>query len=118
MVLLYIIFGVYIAAINFYAVLLIKAQRDEYGDSDSRVTGDGKLILTALLGGAIALYLSMFIMRYRLKNLLLMILLPVFGVLNVYFFVWRSARALLSLYYKEFYAFRKFLQINYITTRR
>lgn len=87
MVLLYIIFGVYIAAINFYAVLLIKSQRDEYGESDSRVRGDGKLILTALLGGAIALYLSMFIMRYRLKNLLLMILLPVAGVLNVYFFV-------------------------------
>lgn len=87
MVLLYIIFGVYIAAINFYAVLLIKSQRDEYGESDSHVTRDGKLILTALLGGAIALYLSMFFMRYRLKNLLLMILLPVLGVLNIYFFV-------------------------------
>lgn len=87
MVLLYIIFGVYIAAINFYAVLLIRSQRDEYGDSGSRVHGDGKIILTAILGGAIALYLSMFFMRYRLKNLLLMILLPVLGVLNVYFFV-------------------------------
>ena len=87
MVLLYIIFGVYIAAINFYAVLLIKAQRNEYGEKESRVSGDGKLILAAILGGAIALYVSMFIMRYRLKNLLLMILLPVIGVLNVYFFI-------------------------------
>lgn len=87
MLLLYIIFGVYIAAINFYAVILIKSQRDEYGESEKPKTGDGKIILTAILGGAIALYVSMFIMRYRLKNLLLMILLPVLGVLNVYFFI-------------------------------
>lgn len=86
MILLYIIFIVYILAINFYSIMLIKAQRDEYGENQSDKTGDGKLILAAILGGAIALYLSMFIMKYRLKNMLLMIILPVLGVLNVYFF--------------------------------
>lgn len=86
MVLLYVIFSVYILAVNFYAVLLIKSQRDEFGEKGNKPSGDGKLILTAILGGAIALYVSMFIMRYRTNNLLLMILLPVVAVLNIWFF--------------------------------
>ena len=88
MVLLYIIFIVYILAVNFYAVILLKSQRDEScGDETQKTSGDGKLILTAILGGAIGIYVTMFILRYRLKNLLLMILMPVIGVLNVYFFI-------------------------------
>lgn len=88
MLLLYILLIVYILAVNFYAVMLLKSQRDESGNDEAKMNGgDGKLILTAILGGAIGIYVSMFIMRYRTKNMLLMILMPVIGVINVYLFI-------------------------------
>ncbi len=88
MLLLYIIFIVYILAVNFYAVMLLKSQRDEYGADETKAnSGTGKLILTAFLGGAIGIYITMFILRFRTNNLLLMILMPVIGVLNVYLII-------------------------------
>ncbi|MBE7088288.1 MAG: hypothetical protein E7370_02020 [Clostridiales bacterium] len=86
MILLYIVFIVYIAAVNLYAVMLLKAQRDENGENEKPV-GDGKLILCAIMGGAIGIYATMFILKYRLKNLLFMILMPVLAVFNIYLFM-------------------------------
>ena len=37
MVLLYIILSVYIFAVNFYAVLLLKSQRDEFGRDEAKM---------------------------------------------------------------------------------
>ncbi len=88
MLLVYIIFTVYIIAINFYSVMLLSSQRNEYLADESKLnSGDGKLILAALLGGALGIYIAMFIMRFKLKNLLFMILMPVIGALNVWFIV-------------------------------
>ena len=85
MVLLYILITVYILAVNFYSFRLVKTQREEF-EAGGEPGGDGKLILAAVLGGAAAIYVSMFAMRYRLSNLLLMIAMPVLAVLNVYAF--------------------------------
>ena len=86
MLLLYILFAVYIFAINFYAFRLLKTQREDWEDGKSFQKSDGKLILSAIMGGAIAVYVSMFCMKFRLSNLLFMIVMPLLAVLNVYCF--------------------------------
>lgn len=86
MLLLYILFAVYILAINFYAFRLLKTQRDDWEDGKSFQKSDGKLILAAIMGGAIAVYASMFFMKFRLSNLLFMIAMPLLAVLNIYCF--------------------------------
>lgn len=86
MILLYILLSVYILAVNFYSFRLVKTQRDDFEAGGELGCGDGKLILAALLGGAGAIYLTMFALRFRLGNLMLMISMPVLAVLNVYLF--------------------------------
>lgn len=86
MTILYICFAVYIFAVNFYAFRFLKTQKEGY-ETDGEIKGDGKLLLAAILGGAIAVYASMFILHYRLGNLFFMIFMPLIAVLNVYCFV-------------------------------
>ena len=53
------------------------------GDDGARKS-DGKLILAALAGGSPAIFATMFFLRYRLTDMLLMIGLPVLSALNFY----------------------------------
>lgn len=86
MILLYVLISVYILAVNFYSFLLIKSQRERFNEAESKKIGDGKLFLAAFLGGAITMYISMFIFKYRLNNMFLMLSLPVLSALNIYLF--------------------------------
>lgn len=84
MAIFYTLVCAYFAAINFYAFLLVKNLKDETDDSAEGKKSDGRLFLTGLLGGAITLYVCMFVFKYRQKSLFLMIVVPLLGVLNVY----------------------------------
>ena len=105
MIILYILLIAYIFAINFYAFLLVKWLRDKERQAEleqqaapllqsaSKETaakkeekGLGKLFITGALGGAITVYVCMFIFKYKRSELLLMVLMPLLGVLNVYIF--------------------------------
>ena len=103
MLILYILFVSYIISINFYAFLLVKSLRDKEKQSEILRQAEplttnanlttapeknlGKLCITGLLGGAITIYVCMFIFKYKRSDLLLMVLMPILGVLNVYLWV-------------------------------
>ena len=100
MLLLYIIAAVYIGAVNLYAFLLVKAQKKRRQERGERVkTDDGKLLITALLGGGAGVYAAMCLMKFRTDSMLLMILVPVIIVLNFYLFflLFRSGIPALAL---------------------
>ncbi len=85
MVFLYILLTVYIVAVNFYAWRFVKAQRDSV-DAGEPAAGDGKLFLAAIMGGAIALFVSLLAMKYRLSSFVLMVFLPMLAVFNIFCF--------------------------------
>lgn len=108
MVLLYILLIAYILSVNFYAYLLVKSLRDKEREAEAKQIAaqlasptptqnaepirhterlSGKLYITGLLGGAITIYLCLFLLKYRRSDLLLMIVMPLLGVLNIYLWV-------------------------------
>lgn len=88
-VLVYVLTIVYIIAINLYGVLMLHFQKKarEEGDEENITISDTKLMLAGLLGGATGIFIFMFIFKYRLKSLFMMVLMPVFIALNIYLLI-------------------------------
>ncbi len=100
-ILFYIMFIVYLIAINVYGALMLGFQRRarQNGDEENLSIGDSKLFFTGLLGGATSIYAFMFIFKYRLKSIFMMVTMPILIVLNVYFSImfFRSGFGLFTL---------------------
>ena len=86
--LFYIIIIVYIIAINLYGILMLRFQKKarENGDEENIGISDTKLLLAGFLGGAAGIFTFMFILKYRLKSLFMMVLMPILISINIYVF--------------------------------
>lgn len=110
MVIFYVLPIAYILAINFYAFILVKTLKREQTERELKAQTQNptstplqqgedslakniskqyvsKLIITGALGGAITVYVCMFIFKFRVTDLLLMVVMPLLAVLNVYMWV-------------------------------
>ncbi len=103
MIILFVLLIAYIISVNFYAFILVKSLKDNHREGETPTQGVpltqrtdepkkenrhlGKLLATGALGGAITVYVCMFIFKWKRTDLLLMLLMPVLGVLNIYLWI-------------------------------
>lgn len=81
----YILIITYVIAINLYGILMLKFQKKAQDNDQYTKISDAKIYLAGILGGATGIFIFMFIFKHNLKSLFMMVLMPMFIVLNVYF---------------------------------
>lgn len=87
LILIRVMLAVYVVAINVYGFMLLRFQKNRNEENPETSVKDGKLFIAGLLGGAIGIYLAMFILSYRLQSMFLMIVMPLLIVLNAFFVI-------------------------------
>ena len=80
----YILLITYVIAINLYGVLMLKFQKKAQDNDKYTKISDAKIYLAGILGGATGIFIFMFIFKHNLKSLFMMVLMPMFIVINIY----------------------------------
>ena len=75
---------VYLLAVNFFGFLLISKQKRAEEEGEECAVKDGKVFFTGVIGGALGIYIAMFVFKYRLTSLALMVFMPVFIAATVF----------------------------------
>lgn len=78
---------VYYASINVYSFMLLRSQKKSEEEGDCNKIRDGNLFITALLGGALGIYVGTFVLKFRTKSLFIMVFMPVIVVINLFFII-------------------------------
>ena len=92
MIFIEVISAVYLVAVNVYGFILIYRQKRAEDEGSACEVKDGKVFFTGFIGGAVGVYVAMFIYKYRLTSLSLMVFMPVFiattvfAAIGVYFY--------------------------------
>ena len=87
-ILVYTLVSVYVIAINVYSFMLLNSQKKSEENGECSRVRDGNLFITAILGGALGIYLAMFILKFRTKSLFLMVFMPVIATLNAFILIY------------------------------
>ena len=105
--LLQILFVVYILAVNAYGYVLVYLNKDEETENTEK-TGYGKFLIAGILGGALGLFVAMFVYKFRLDSLVLMVFMPLLIVVNA-FIVWELYSNNFGIYAERYILFHDFL---------
>ena len=84
-ILTYILGIVYIIAVNVYSFMLFNSQKTSEESCEKPRIRDGKLLLTAMLGGSVGIIVSSIISKHRNKSMFIIVLMPLLAALNGYF---------------------------------
>lgn len=87
LILIKILVIVYFASINVYSFMLLRSQKKTEEEGDCSKIRDGNLFVTAILGGALGIYVGAFILKFRTKSLFIMVFMPVIVVINLFLII-------------------------------
>ena len=108
LILIQILTIVYYLSINVYSFLLLRSQKKAEEDGDCNKVRDGNLFVTAILGGALGIYLATFILRFRTKSLFIMVFMPIILTVNLFLIITAFAHdfwVFTGTFYKAFTGF-------------